>query len=38
MQIPEDVLSTLTEEQKKMAESAKSTEELLAIAKKPAMN
>ena len=33
MHIPEDILSTLTEEQKKRVEAAKSADELLAIAK-----
>ena len=31
MHIPEDILSTLTEEQKKRVEAAKSADELLAI-------
>ena len=34
MNIPADILNTLTEEQKKKAEAAKSPEEFLAIAKK----
>ena len=33
MNIPENIFNTLTEEQKKKAEAAKSPEELLAIAK-----
>ena len=33
MNIPENILSTLTDEQKKKVETAKSPEELLAIAK-----
>ena len=33
MNIPENILSTLTDEQKKKAEAAQSPEELLAIAK-----
>ena len=33
MNIPENILSTLTDEQKKKVEAAKTPEELLAIAK-----
>lgn len=33
MKIPEDILGTLTDEQRKMAEGAKTSEELLMIAK-----
>ena len=33
MNIPENILSTLTDEQKKKVEAVKSAEELLAIAK-----
>ena len=33
MNIPEDILSTLTDEQKKLAEAAQSPEELLELAK-----
>ena len=33
MNIPENILSTLTDEQKKKVEAAKSTEELSALAK-----
>ena len=33
MNIPENILSTLTDEQKKKVEAAKSPEELLALAK-----
>ena len=33
MNIPENILNTLTDEQKKKVEAAKSPEELLAIAK-----
>jgi hypothetical protein len=33
MNIPENILNTLTDEQKKMVEAAKSPEELLSLAK-----
>ena len=38
MNIPENILNTLTEEQKKMVEDAKTPEELLALAKEAGHN
>jgi len=37
MKIPENILNTLTDEQKERVEAAKSAEELLAIAKESCM-